>query len=163
MSFTTCHYYYGLIFLLGGRGVIYDWIMLDDPAVKISCKKKPKTCLHLDSIESSCIHFSESVFPILMWNPRIMDAPRYISEWVAIFKKCVVVIINCKWFICWRAGYLKNQVINQINKGRDETHSHLESWMYPGMACRLNLADNRLPISDQSRLPITDILSGLSL
>ncbi len=29
----------------------------------------------------------------------------------------------------------------------------------PGMAYRLNIADNRLPISDQSRLPITDILS----
>ena len=27
------------------------------------------------------------------------------------------------------------------------------------MAYRLNLADNRLPIFDQSRLPITDILS----
>ena len=30
------------------------------------------------------------------------------------------------------------------------------------MAYRLNLADNRLPIFDQSRLPITDILSVLS-
>ena len=32
----------------------------------------------------------------------------------------------------------------------------------PGMAYRLNLADNRLPIYDQSRLPITDVLSVLS-
>ncbi len=32
----------------------------------------------------------------------------------------------------------------------------------PGMAYWLNLADNRLPIFDQSRLPITDILSVLS-
>ncbi len=31
-----------------------------------------------------------------------------------------------------------------------------------GMAYRLNLADNRLPIFDQSRLPITDILSVLN-
>ncbi len=30
------------------------------------------------------------------------------------------------------------------------------------MAYRLNLADNRLPIFDQSRLPITDILLVLS-
>ncbi len=29
----------------------------------------------------------------------------------------------------------------------------------PGMAHRLNLADNRLLIFDQSRLPITDIIS----
>ncbi len=32
----------------------------------------------------------------------------------------------------------------------------------PGMAYRLNLADNRLPIFDQSRLPITDIISVLN-
>ncbi len=30
------------------------------------------------------------------------------------------------------------------------------------MAYRLNLADNRLPVFDQSRLPITDIISVLS-
>ena len=32
-------------------------------------------------------------------------------------------------------------------------------WIWTGMAYQLNLADNRLPIFDQSRLPITDILS----
>ncbi len=37
-----------------------------------------------------------------------------------------------------------------------------ESWKRTGMAYRLNLADNRLPIFDQSRLPITYILSVLN-
>ncbi len=38
----------------------------------------------------------------------------------------------------------------------------MESRVRTGIAYRLNLADNRLPISDQSRLPIPDILSVLS-
>ena len=68
-----------------------------------------QTHIHLYSIESSSIHFGESVFPILMWNPRIMDAPRYISEWFSIFEKSIIVIINCKWLICWGASYLKRE------------------------------------------------------
>ncbi len=38
----------------------------------------------------------------------------------------------------------------------------LQVWCWAGMAYQLDLADNRLPIFDKSRLPIADILSVLS-
>ncbi len=44
----------------------------------------------------------------------------------------------------------------------ENSNIHIYGGSIPGMAYRLNLADNRLPIFDQSRLPITDILSVLS-
>ena len=63
-----------------------------------------------------------------------------------------------------QAGEHRQTSTSMANGWTDATKCSLLRLRLPdsGMAYRLDLVDNRLPIFDQSRLPISDILSVLS-
>ncbi len=68
-------------------------------------------------------------------------------------------VATCSLFFSFAIIFLSSRFL-VVRTGKLVTKCHTQ--IKSGMAYRLNLADNGLPIFVQSRLPITDILSVLS-
>lgn len=56
--------------------------------------------LHLNGIESRHVHLHEAVFPVVLWNPGVVDTTWYVLKGLPVFQEAVILIVNGKSVFC---------------------------------------------------------------